>query len=233
MTLENALNWRYATKRMTGEKVPDEKVDRILEAARLAPSSFGLQPYTLLVAEPLELRQRIAPVAMNQPQITECSHLVIFAAWSPVTEAQVDDMVELIARERDLPRDKLAGLENTVKGKVAGFASEDEGFQWAARQAYLGLGMALAAAAMERVDASPMEGFDPPGLDRLLGLREQGLRSVALMAWATATPTTTARPARKKYAGPGKPWSGVFNSGLPPAEPRLLKRFSSAWRPAP
>ena len=167
MTLEDALNWRYATKRMTGEKVPEEKVGRILEAARLAPSSFGLQPYTLLVAEPLALRQRIAPVAMNQPQITECSHLVIFAAWSPVTEAQVED--------------KLAGLEKTVKGKVAGFASEDEGFQWAARQAYLGLGMALAAAALERVDASPMEGFDPPGLDQLLGLRERGLRSVALM----------------------------------------------------
>ncbi|MEP5052474.1 MAG: nitroreductase family protein, partial [Alloalcanivorax venustensis] len=115
MTLEDALNWRYATKRMTGENVPEEKVDRILEAARLAPSSFGLQPYTLLVAEPLELRQRIAPVAMNQPQITECSHLVIFAAWSPVTEAQVEEMVALIAEERGQPRDKLAGLEKTVK----------------------------------------------------------------------------------------------------------------------
>ena len=202
MTLEDALNWRYATKRMTGEKVPGEKVERILEAARLAPSSFGLQPYTLLVAEPLELRRRIAPVAMNQPQITECSHLIIFAAWSPVTEAQVEEMVDLIARERDLPRDALAGLENTVKGKVAGFASEEEGFQWAARQAYIGLGMALAAAAMERVDASPMEGFDPPGLDQLLGLRDQGLRSVALMGLGYRDTDNDRQAGQKKVRRP-------------------------------
>ncbi|MFY0989587.1 nitroreductase family protein [Halomonas sp. C05BenzN] len=182
MSLIEALNWRYATKRMNGERVPRAQVDRILEAVRLAPSSYGLQPYSVLVIEDRALRERISPVAFDQPQITQSSHLLVFAAWDPVEEAQVDDLIRLTAETRGQHPDELAAYGNTIKGAVGGFASAREKFQWAAKQAYLALGTALAAAAAERVDASPMEGFDPAGLDDLLGLRAQNLRSVVLMA---------------------------------------------------
>lgn len=182
MNITEALSWRYATKRMTGHKVPQEAVDRILEAARLAPSSYGLQPYSVLVIEDRSLRERIRPVAMNQPQITECSHLLVFAAWRTVTESHVDEFIQLNARERKVDPATLADYGNTIKGTVSGFASREEGFHWAAKQAYLALGTALVEAAVARVDASPMEGFDPAGMDELLGLRDRNLRSVVLLA---------------------------------------------------
>ena len=149
-------------------------MDRILEAARLAPSSFGLQPYTLLVAEPgLELRQRIAPVAMNPAtdhRVLAPGHFRRPGARSP--RLQVEEMVALIAEERGQPRDKLAGLEKTVKRQGGPASPEEEGFEWAARQAYLGLGMALAAAAMERVDAPrPWKASIRPGWTSCWGLR--------------------------------------------------------------
>lgn len=182
MTVTDALNWRYATKRMNGQKVPPEKLDRILEAARLAPSSYGLQPYSILVIESKALREAISPVAFNQPQITESSHLLVFAAWDFVHEGHVDEFIQLTAKERDMDPADLEGYGNMIKGAVGGFSSPEESFHWAAKQAYLSLGTALVAAAAEQVDASPMEGFDPVGLDQLLGLKAKNLRSVVLMA---------------------------------------------------
>ncbi|GGY04844.1 nitroreductase [Litchfieldella qijiaojingensis] len=182
MSITEALHWRYATKRMNGQKVPQEKLERILEAARLAPSSYGLQPYSILVVEDEALREAIRPVAFNQPQITESSHLLVFAAWDPVHEGHVDEFIRLTAEERGVELAELEGYESAIKGTVNGFASAQDKFHWAAKQAYLSLGAALAAAATERVDASPMEGFDSIGLDKLLGLKERNLRSVVLMA---------------------------------------------------
>ncbi|MBD3897256.1 nitroreductase family protein [Halomonas sp. ML-15] len=182
MSLIDALNWRYATKRMNGKQVPQAQLDRILEAVRLAPSSYGLQPYSVLVIEDPALRERISPAAFDQPQITQSSHLLVFAAWDSVEEAHVDDLIRLTAKTRGQHPDELAAYGNAIKDTVSGFASDQDKFHWAAKQAYLALGTALAAAATERVDASPMEGFDPAALDDLLGLRKQNLRSVVLMA---------------------------------------------------
>lgn len=182
MSLIDALHWRYATKRMTGERVPQAQFERILEAVRLAPSSYGLQPYSVLVIEDRELRRRIRPVAFDQPQITQSSHLLVFAAWHPVEETHVDELVRLIADTRGHAPEALEDYGRAIKATLAGLATPRERFQWAARQAYLALGTAVAAAAVERVDASPMEGFDPAELDRLLELEARGLRSVALLA---------------------------------------------------
>ncbi|MFL1405931.1 nitroreductase family protein [Marinobacter sp. M1N3S26] len=180
MQLIDALNWRYAAKRMNGQAVPDETVDTIVEAARLAPSSYGLQPYTVQVVKDPALRAAIQQKAAPQPQLTEGSHLLVFAAWNRITDREVDRFIELIARERNQSRDELKGYADTIKGTVNGLATDTEKGHWAARQAYLGLGMALAAAAMARVDATPMEGFDPHALDQVLGLPEQGLHSVVI-----------------------------------------------------
>ena len=181
MSLIDALNWRYATKRMNGESADEDGVARILDAIHLAPSSYGLQPYSVLVIRDPALRARLAPAALNQPQITEGSHLLVFAAWDPVTPEQVDQMIARTAARRGLPEDKLDGFRQTIKGTLEKLGSDEARYQWAAKQAYLGLGIGLAAAALEHIDASPMEGFDPAALDRLLELPSRHLRSVALM----------------------------------------------------
>jgi nitroreductase / dihydropteridine reductase len=180
MSLLQHLNWRYATKRMTGERVPQEKVDYILEATRLSASSMGLQPYTILVVENPELRQQIQKVAYNQPQIVEASHLLIFAAWNDVTEAQVDEYMRNIAEVRGIPVESLADFKASLMNGVVSRTQEQK-YEWSARQAYIALGTALAAAAEQGVDATPMEGFDPAALDELLNLEGKGLRSVTLL----------------------------------------------------
>lgn len=181
MKLIDALNWRYAAKRMNGEKVPTEKLDAILEATRLSASSMGLQPYTLLVVESEALKKQIQPAAYNQPQIVEASHLLVFAAWEDVTEEHVNDYIANIAQTRGVTLESLEGFKASLMGIVNGRTPEQK-HEWAARQAYIAFGTAITAAAVEQVDATPMEGFNPAAVDAILGLREKGLRSVTILA---------------------------------------------------
>jgi len=180
MSLINALEWRYAAKRMNGQKVPTEKIDTILEATRLSASSMGLQPYNILVVEDMELREKIKAVANNQPQITESSHLLIFAAWDNITPAHIEEYINYTAEVRGADVATLAGFKNSLLG-IAQKNTPEQNFQWAARQTYIAFGTAIAAAATEQVDATPMEGFNAPALDELLNLKEKGLRSVTLL----------------------------------------------------
>lgn len=180
MDLITKLNWRYATKRYTRAKVPAEKLNKILEAIRLSASSLGLQPYNVLVIDNEELRRKILPVANNQPQITEASHLLIFAAWENITEQKINDYILRISEVRGVPIESLAGFKTMVGGFLG--RGQEINFNWAARQAYIALCTGLVAAAMEDVDASPMEGFNSEGIDELLKLKEKGLKSVAFMA---------------------------------------------------
>jgi nitroreductase len=180
MNLIEALNWRYATKRMNGTKVEQEKLHSILEATRLSVSSMGLQPYSVIVVGNEELKRQIQPIAFNQPQITEASHLLIFAAWDEVTEARFDEFAQDTAEQRGLPvetvQEQIAGYKKNILSRPA-----EVNHQWAARQAYIALGTAVAAAALEKVDATPMEGFNAAALDELLGLKEKGLKSYAML----------------------------------------------------
>lgn len=181
MKLIDALNWRYATKRMNGEKVPAEKLDAVLEATRLSASSMGLQPYTLLVVENDEVKKQLLPAAYNQPQITEASHLLVFAAWENVTEAHVESYINDIIQTRGVAPETLEAFKGSLMGIVNGRTPEQK-YEWAARQAYIAFGTAIAAAAVEQVDATPMEGFNPAAVDEILGLKEKGLRSVTILA---------------------------------------------------
>src|ERR1700676_3677049 len=175
MSILESLHWRYATKRMTGEKVPQMKIDTILEAARLAPTSSGIQPFTILVITDKKLMEKIQPIAYNQPQITEASHLLVFAAWDDITSEKIDYVYDQIVRERNLPADALKDYVDRLKEMFAAMTREER-FNWAAKQAYLTIGVTTAAAALERIDATAMEGFVNTGLDKLLGLHEKGLR---------------------------------------------------------
>lgn len=179
--LINKLKWRYATKKMDASRpVAQEKIDRILEAVRLTASSSGLQPYEVIVVTNPELRAQIVPHAWNQTQITDCSHLLVFAACDNYTAERINHMFDLVNDERGF---KNEGWEAYRQKLLAAYVPRDAetNFQHAARQAYIGLGTALIAAAEEGVDSTPMEGFDPDKVDEILGLRARGLRSVILL----------------------------------------------------
>jgi nitroreductase len=181
MDLLKTLNWRYAAKKMDPSKaVPQDKVDRILEAARLAPTSSGLQPFEIIVVTNKELREKIKPIAWNQAQITDGSHLLVFAAWDDYTPERINMMFDLTNAERGFINE---GWENYRQMLLATYPTRgpEVNFQHAARQAYIALGAALIAAAVEEVDSTPMEGFSPNDLDEILGLRARGLRSVVIM----------------------------------------------------
>ncbi|MBW3545046.1 MAG: NAD(P)H-dependent oxidoreductase [Bacteroidetes bacterium] len=180
MNVLEALNWRYATKKMNGSQVPQDKVDNILEAIRLAPTSMGLQPFTVLVIEDPELKQKIQPIAYNQSQIVDSSHLLVFAAWSNVSEEQIEEYINHTAEVRNMPVASLDDFKNMLLNMAKNRTAE-ENMQWSARQAYIAFGTALVAAAAEKVDATPMEGFDSAALDALLNLEEKGLKSVTLL----------------------------------------------------
>jgi len=181
MSVLNNLKWRYATKRMNGQKVPAEKLENILDAIQLAPTSIGMQPFTVLVIEDPELKAKIAPAIYNQPQITEGSHVIVFAAWKEYSNANVDKYINHIATLRGIPAESLDGMRNMITGAIAGKTPEQL-LNWNMRQAYIALGTGLVAAAEEKVDATPMEGFDPDALDAVLGLQEKGLRSTVILA---------------------------------------------------
>jgi len=175
------LQWRYATKKMNPElAVPQEKVDRILEAIRLAPTSSGLQPFEIIVVKNKAVREQIKAKAHGQAQITDGSHLLVFAAWDNYTPERINLMYDLNDSERNT-RSETA--DNYRKMLLANYPARDleVNFQHAAKQAYIGLGIALTAAAFEGVDSTPMEGFDPKAVDEILGLNARGLRSVVIM----------------------------------------------------
>ena len=178
--LNDLLNWRYATKKMDPAKpVPQDKVDAIIEAIRLAPTSSGTQPFELFVVTNPNIRKQITEAAGGQAQITDGSHLLVFAAWDNYTADRIDAVVDLNVEARgDMPM--LHTYYNNLK---ANYVPRDAAVNYAhaARQAYIALGIALLAAAEQEVDSTPMEGFDPAAVDAILGLKERGLRSVVLM----------------------------------------------------
>jgi nitroreductase len=181
MNINEALQWRYAVKRMTGQNVPQEIVDQIIGAALLSPSGIGLQPYEILVVTNPELKAKILPIAFNQHQVVECSHLLIFAAWEEYTETRINRVFEHLSLER--------GAQSEISDRQRKFAiqyfnqfTKEENFHHAAKQAHIALGLAVAAASLALIDNTPMEGFDAKQLDILLDLKSKGLRSSMLLA---------------------------------------------------
>lgn len=181
MSLLQDLQWRYATKKMNGDAVAQEKIDYIIEATRLAPTSSGLQPFKVIQITDADLKAKIQPIAFGQSQIVDASHLLIFAAHESYTQEYLDHVFSFSERERNLPE----GYSNDYKNMLwNGFSQQtpEQHFNHTARQAYIGFGLAIAAAAEQKVDATPMEGFNAQQLDELLGLEKLGLKSVTILA---------------------------------------------------
>lgn len=181
MELLEKLNWRYATKAMNGKQVAQEKIDKIIEAARLAPTSSGLQPFEILVVTNQEIKEEIKKAAWKQPVVTDCSHLLVFAAWDTYTADRINYMFDLT---NDIRGFKNEGWENYRQQLLNSYPQKDaeENFNHAAKQSYIALGMAMVAASYLKVDTTPLEGFDAKAVDAILGLKQKGLRSTVFLA---------------------------------------------------
>lgn len=181
MSLLDHLQWRYATKKYDpSKKVSQADVDQIVEAIRLTPTSSGLQQFRLLVITNQALKEQIVPISFGQEIVADCSHLLVFVAWDRYTEDRIVTMYDYITTEREQPADRFIAYTDRLKAKYLPQSAE-ENFAHTARQAYIGLGLAMAQAAELKVDCTPMEGFDSEKLDELLDLPSKGLRSVLLL----------------------------------------------------
>lgn len=180
MSLIDNLNWRYATKRMTGEKVSEEKLTAILDATQLSASSYGLQPYTVLVVSNPEVKIKLQAAAYGQPQLLESSHVLVFCIPRNINAEDVEAFIKLTASKRGIPVEALKGYQDMIQGTVDSLSVEDK-HNWSAKQAYIALGTALVAAAEAKVDGCPMEGFSRADFDTILGLEEKGLHAVVIL----------------------------------------------------
>ncbi len=180
MNFLEILNKRYACKAMNGQKVPQKTIDNILEAIRLSPTSSGLQPFEVLVITNDELKKEIRKIAWNQPQVTGCSHLLVFAAWDSYTEERINEMFDLTNEVRGV---KSKGLEAYRQQLLSFYPKRDAeiNFQHTAKQTYIALMSAMAQATAEGVNSTPMEGFEADELDKILNLKEKGLRSTLML----------------------------------------------------
>jgi len=180
MELIESLQWRYATKKMNGEKIPQDKLERILEATRLAPSSYGLTPYQVVVVEDQELKERLVGACYGQTQLKESSAVLVFAVWETIDENEVEYYIKTMALERNIPIEALNDFKGMMLGTLSNM-TEEQKQTWAQKQTYIGLGFSLVASALEGVDSTPMEGFLPNKVDEVLGLRELGLKSTLVL----------------------------------------------------
>jgi len=179
MNIIESLNWRHATKRMNEQTVPQDKVDTILESIRMAPTSFGLQLLKVFVISDKAVLNKISEAACVQPQIKECSQLLVFTAREDLSDAEIDAYLQKFIDIRGMTAESLQGFKEMMAGMQK--MSKFDFAAWSKHQTYITLGIALVAAASEEVDATPMEGFNAALLDEVLNLKSQGLTSTVLM----------------------------------------------------
>jgi nitroreductase len=178
--LENQ-NWRYATKKFdASKKISTEDLNTLKEAIRLSSSSYGLQPYQVIIVENPELRAQLLAAAYGQSQVVDASHLIIFANETNVGDETIEKYLTRIGDVRSIPVESLVGFGNYMKGTINNLA-EDAKNIWASKQTYLALGNLLNAAAELKIDVTPMEGFNPAQVNEIVGLDKLGLNA-SLMA---------------------------------------------------
>ncbi len=180
MNLIESLKWRYAVKKYCSKEISKEAITTILQATNLSASSAGLQPYRVIVVENPDLRTKLAENGFN-PQISEASHLFVFAAIENLSTSHIDEYMQRMADTRGIPVQALDNFRQILTANITSKSAE-ENFIWATKQAYIGLSTALVAAAEMGIDTTPMEGFHPAKFDEILGLKEKGLKSVVLLA---------------------------------------------------
>lgn len=179
-TLLENLNWRYATKKFDAtKKISASDLNTLKEAVRLSASSYGLQPYKVVIVENPEIREKLKAAAYGQTQITDASQLFIFANDLNLGAVSVDDYIKNISKTRGVPADALAGFSDMMKGTIANLSDENKNI-WTAKQAYIALGTLLSAASELKIDATPMEGFNAAQFNEILGFDKLGLNATVI-----------------------------------------------------
>jgi nitroreductase len=189
-----SLEWRYATKAFDTRKLPDATWAALEESLRLTPSSYGLQPWKFIVVNDPALRAKLRPVSWNQSQVTDASHLVVFARRTEVTETDVNEFFNQMVSERQADATKLEPYRQMMLGGVVNGKDASAQKDWAARQLYIALGQLMGAAAAMAIDTCPLEGIDPDAYTEILGLKGSGYEVVVACAVGY-------RSAEDKYAG--------------------------------
>lgn len=202
MSLINDLQWRHAVKAYDPtKKVSKENIDKIIEVARLAPTSSGLQPFKVIVVGNPALKEKMAIGALNPDCMRECSHVLVFAAWDRYTEERIDQVFDLTTAERGLPTGRFKSYTDKLKASYLN-QPEEANFAHTSKQTYLALGLALAQAAELRIDSTPAEGFDHKLVDEVLELKKLGLKSVSIMYVGYADQTRDWLGTMKKVRAP-------------------------------
>jgi len=181
MNLLENLNWRHAVKAYDPtKKVSQENIDKIVEAARLAPTSSGLQPFQILVISNQEIKEKLVQGALNPECMRDCSHVLVFAGWDRYTTERIDKVYDFTTDERGLPRGRFVSYTDKLK-EIYLTETAEANHAHIARQTYIALGLALAQAAELKIDSTPIEGFNTKVVDEVLELNKLGLKSVSLM----------------------------------------------------
>lgn len=181
MSLIENLNWRHAVKAFDqNKKVSEKNIEKIIEAARLAPTSSGLQQFRVISISNQEVKEKLVQGALNPDSMKDCSHVLVFAAWDNYTAERIDKVFDYTTDERGLPRGRFNSYTDMLK-KVYLDLPDEVNFAHTSRQTYIALGLALAQAAELKVDTCPAEGFDNKVVDEVLELDKMGLKSVSLM----------------------------------------------------
>jgi len=179
-TIEN-LKWRSATKKFDPSKsVSDADLEILIEAANLAPTSFGIQPFQLVVVKNKELQSDLVEISYGQTQVADASHVLVMAIETEIGQEQVDNYFDRMAEVRNMEPEALAGYKEMMSGYMT---TMDDSIKpgWAAKQAYIALGTLMTAAAELKIDACPMEGFDAVKFQSKLGLASKRLMPVVIL----------------------------------------------------
>ena len=180
--IQEALEWRYATKKFdASKKISDQDWKTLTESLKLAPSSYGVQPWKFLVIENPQVREQLKPVSWGQTQVTDASHYVVFLYKEGIDEAYINQYINRIAEVRNTSLESLQGYKEMMINNLVK-APEEKIRVWSQRQAYIAMGFLLETAALLKIDTTPMEGFSPSDYDRILGLEGSGWKSVATVA---------------------------------------------------
>ena len=179
MNVIDALNWRYAVREFSTEVIAPAKLQQLLDATRLSPSSYGLQPYHLLVIQSPQLKQQLLEFSLGQDKVAQCSHLIVFAAHTDIGDATVNRYVKQFSQTRAVEMSQLVNMEEHYNAALA-VMEQPQRQEWAHQQAYIALGNFLTCAALMKIDTCPMTGIEFDGYDRVLGLREKNLTVTAV-----------------------------------------------------
>lgn len=174
------LKWRYATKKFdAAKKLEESKLETLLDSIQLSASSYGLQPYEVLVIKDEDIRKKLHPAAYEQPQILDASYLLVFTANTVIDEAYLDDYIENIVHTRSMKKEDLSGMKDMIMNAVISQSNEAK-VEWAKKQAYLALGNLLSSAAHHKIDVCPMEGFDASQFNEILELKDKNLDTAVI-----------------------------------------------------